>query len=304
MSGSEIKLAFSDKYIYDLPEGHRFPIEKYELVKQQLVYEGTISEDQVYDPGLATEEQILKVHTAAYWERLKTLSLDKKAVRKIGLPVNATSLKRAQNSVAGTISAARNALNVGVGINLAGGTHHAYADHGEGFCVLNDIAISALDLLSADKVSKILVVDLDVHQGNGTAKIFETDSRVFTFSMHGEHNYPLHKEKSDLDIALPLHCADQEYLDLLKQVLPDLLGNVKPDVVYFQAGVDVLAIDKLGKLSLTKAGLQQRDNLVIEACFQNQIPLVITMGGGYSQKLTDLVDAHCNTFRKAIATFH
>lgn len=176
-----IKLAFSNKYIYELPEGHRFPIEKYELVKQQLVYEGTITEDQVYDPGLATEEQILRAHTIEYWESLKSLSLDRKAVRKIGLPVTATSLKRAQNSVAGTISAAQNALKGGVGINLAGGTHHAYADHGEGFCVLNDIAISIKDLISTNQVKNILVVDLDVHQGNGTAKIFEKDERVFTF---------------------------------------------------------------------------------------------------------------------------
>ncbi|MEP2770982.1 MAG: histone deacetylase [Fulvivirga sp.] len=299
-----IKLAFSNKYIYELPEGHRFPIEKYELVKQQLVYEGTIAEEQVYDPGLAIEEQILKVHTPEYWESLKTLSLDRKAIRKIGLPVTATSLKRAQNSVAGTITAAQNALKDGVGINLAGGTHHAYADHGEGFCVLNDIAISIKDLITINEVNKVLIVDLDVHQGNGTAKIFENDTRVFTFSMHGENNYPLHKEKSDLDVALPLNCSDQIYLEKLHQVLPDLIKTVKPDIVYFQAGVDVLAFDKLGKLALSKNGLKQRDEFVINACYEKQIPLVITMGGGYSQKLTDLVDAHCNTFRAAISSYH
>jgi len=299
-----IKLAFSNKYIYELPEGHRFPIEKYELVKQQLVYEGTIAEKQVFDPGLATEEQILKVHTPEYWECLKTLSLDRKAIRKIGLPVTATSLKRAQNSVAGTITAAQNAFKDGVGINLAGGTHHAYAGHGEGFCVLNDIAISIKDLISTNKVNKVLIVDLDVHQGNGTAKIFENDTRVFTFSMHGENNYPLHKEESDMDVALPLNCSDQVYLEKLHQVLPDLLNKVKPDIVYFQAGVDVLAIDKLGKLALSKNGLKQRDEFVINACHAKQIPLVITMGGGYSQKLTDLVDAHCNTFRAAISSYH
>lgn len=298
-----IKLAFSDKYIYELPEGHRFPIEKYELVKQQLVHEGTITDEQVYNPGLASDVQILKVHTAQYWESLKTLSLDKKAIRKIGLPVTRCSLKRAQNSVAGTISAARYALKDGVGINLAGGTHHAYAGHGEGFCVLNDIAISAMGILSEDEAASILVIDLDVHQGNGTAKIFENDKRVFTFSMHGENNYPLHKEKSDLDVALPLNCDDDYYLQQLKNILPQLIASVSPDIIYFQAGVDVLATDKLGKLALTKHGVKQRDEFVIKSCHINKIPLVITMGGGYSQKLTDLVEAHCNTFRTALSIY-
>lgn len=299
-----IKLAFSEKYIYDLPEGHRFPIEKYVLVKEQLIYEGTVEERQLYDPGLASDEQILKVHTRDYWQKLSTLSLDKNELRKIGLPVTEISLMRARNSVAGTISASLNAMENGLGINLAGGTHHAYTGHGEGFCVLNDIAIASKVLLDEQQVKQILIVDLDVHQGNGTAKIFENEKRVFTFSMHGENNYPLKKEKSDLDISLPYQTDDNEYLTILKTQLPKLIDKTKPDVIFFQSGVDVLESDKLGKLSLTKAGAKARDELVIEAGYKHNIPLVITMGGGYSNRLTDLVDAHCNTIRTALSTFH
>ncbi|MTI20731.1 histone deacetylase [Fulvivirga sp. RKSG066] len=299
-----VKFAFSDKYLYKLPEGHRFPIEKYELVKEQLLHEGTIEPSQLYDPGLATDDQILKVHTKDYWQSLRTLTLDKKAVRKIGLPVTEKSLNRARNSVAGTISAAHNALKSSVGVNLAGGTHHAYADHGEGFCVLNDIAISATDLINSRLVHKVLVVDLDVHQGNGTAKIFENNPDVFTFSMHGENNYPLHKEQSDLDIPLPYQCDDDTYLRLLQSHLPDLINSVQPDIIYFQAGVDVLASDKLGKLSLTRDGIKMRDQIVISSCKEQSIPLVITMGGGYSERLPDLVEAHCTTFRIAVSTYH
>lgn len=295
-----IKLAFSSKYIYKLPEGHRFPIEKYELVKEQLVYEGTVAAQQVFDPGLATEEQILRIHTLDYWNSLKTLTLDRQAIRKIGLPVTQKSLNRALNSVAGTIAAGYQALDLGLGINLAGGTHHAYADAGEGFCVLNDIAISAQELLEYEKVKQVLIVDLDVHQGNGSAKIFQDEKRVFTFSMHGENNYPLHKENSDFDLALPYQADDEQYLSLLSEHLPKLIYKVNPDIIFFQAGVDVLAEDKLGKLGLTKQGVKARDTIVIEQCYKNGIPLVITMGGGYTEKLKDLVDAHCNTFRIAI----
>ncbi|MDX1627804.1 MAG: histone deacetylase [Fulvivirga sp.] len=298
-----IKLAYSDRFIYALPEGHRFPIEKYQLVKEQLLHEGTIEAGQLFDPGLASEEQILAVHTVDYWNKLKSLQLDQKSVRSIGLPVNETSIKRARNSVAGTIAAANHALNDGLGINLAGGTHHAYADYGEGFCVLNDIAISARELLAAHKIRKALVVDLDVHQGNGTAKIFQNDHRVFTFSMHGEHNYPLHKENSDFDIALPQGSCDDKYLQLLASNLPKLIAQVRPDIVYYQAGVDIMKEDRLGKLALTKAGVKKRDEIVLRSCFQNDIPVTITMGGGYTKELKDLIDAHCNTVRMALSIY-
>lgn len=298
-----IKLAFSEKYIYKLPDGHRFPIEKYELVKEQLVYEGTISEGQLYNPGLVHEDLVLKIHTREYWDKLRTLNLAKADIRKIGLPVTEMSFKRARNSVAGTVTAAENALRSGLGINLAGGTHHAYASYGEGFCVLNDLAIASRYLLDEFDIKRILIVDLDVHQGNGTAKIFENEPRVFTFSMHGEHNYPLRKERSDLDIHLKTQIEDNEYMDLLRVNLEKIIASHQPQFIFFQAGVDVLHSDRLGKLGLTKNGVKRRDALVIETCHTLNIPMVITMGGGYSTKLVDLIDAHCNTFRTAMASF-
>lgn len=298
-----INLAFSDKYIYDLPTGHRFPIEKYELVKDQLVYEGTIDQEQLVDPGLVDEKMILEVHTSEYWNALKTLSLSPKLIRKIGLPVTELSVKRARNSVAGTVSAAQQALRLGVGLNLSGGTHHAYAGHGEGFCLLNDLAIAARYLQHSHSVSKIAIIDLDVHQGNGTAKIFENDISVFTFSIHGEGNYPIKKERSDLDISLPVGVQDQEYLENLTTGLNHIFEEVKPQVVFYQSGVDVMKNDRLGKMALSKLGVQERDKLVIQRCKTLEIPLVVTMGGGYSAKLPDLIDAHCNTFREAIKTY-
>ncbi|MEL7002122.1 MAG: histone deacetylase [Bacteroidota bacterium] len=298
-----IKLAFSEKYIYKLPDGHRFPIEKYELVKEQLIYEGTITANQVYDPGLVEEELVLKIHTREYWDKLRNLTLNKKEIRRIGLPVTSLSFKRARNSVAGTVTAAENALKAGLGINLAGGTHHAYADYGEGFCVLNDLAIASRHLLDDFGITRILIVDLDVHQGNGTAKIFEDEPSVFTFSMHGEHNYPLKKERSDLDIHLKSDIQDDEYFESLSDNLNRIVERFEPQFIFFQAGVDVLYSDRLGKLGLTKEGIKARDRLVIDICKAHNIPLVITMGGGYSSKLPDLVDAHCNTFRIAISNF-
>lgn len=295
-----IELAFSNNYIYKLPDGHRFPIDKYQLVKEQLVHEGTATEEQFKDPGLVAEELILKVHTRDYWEKLKTLSLPAKLVRQIGLPINEISVKRARSSVAGTVMASHQALGVGVGFNLSGGTHHAYADHGEGFCVLNDLAIASINLLDNHSINKIAIIDLDVHQGNGTAKIFENNERVFTFSMHGESNYPHRKEKSDLDIALPYGAQDDLFLAQLKESLNYIFSKVKPDFVFYQSGVDVMENDRLGNMALTKGGVKERDFLVIESCYQNGIPLAITMGGGYSERLSNLIDAHCNTFRQAI----
>jgi acetoin utilization deacetylase AcuC-like enzyme len=298
-----IKFAFSSQYIYQLPKGHRFPIEKYELVKQQLVYEGTIHESQIFDPGLAEEFHILSIHTNAYWEQLKHLTLSNKEIRKIGLPVTEMSVKRSLNSVSGTIRSAENALDFGIGANLSGGTHHAYAGHGEGFCLLNDIAIAAQYLLDQKSIKKILIVDLDVHQGNGTAKIFEKEDRVFTFSIHGKDNYPLHKEKSDRDIELPNTISDEEYLDVLQTNLDQLIYSVKPEFIFYQSGVDVMKGDRLGKIGLSRDAVKRRDSIVISQCYNQKIPLVITMGGGYSNLLKDLVDAHCNTFRQAVRIY-
>lgn len=292
-----LKIAFSDKYLYKLPEGHRFPIAKYELLKDQLIYDGSIQLNQLVDPGIVDEDIIMAVHTRDYWKSLSTMSLGVKEVRKIGLPINETSVLRARNTVAGTIFASLQAMELGIGFNIGGGTHHAYAGWGEGFCILNDIAIASTHLLKKNLVQKVLVIDLDVHQGNGTAAIFSNDSRVYTFSMHGKDNYPLKKEKSDLDIHLPTNTKDEEYLKILKLYLSEIIDESLPDIIFYQAGVDVLEIDVLGKLSLSKEGCKQRDAIVLETCYLKQIPVVVTMGGGYATRVSNIVDAHGNTFR-------
>ncbi|TGE23929.1 histone deacetylase [Hymenobacter aquaticus] len=296
-------LATSERYTLDLPAGHRFPIAKYELIREQLLWQGIAPPHDFYDPGLCTEQDVLRVHTAAYWHKVRDQQLSAAEVRRLGLPQSERLVLRSLSSSAGTVQSARRALRDGVALNLAGGTHHAFADRGEGFCVLNDIAIAAAHLLHHGLVRQVLVVDLDVHQGDGTASIFREEPRVFTFSMHAGANYPLRKEQSDLDVALPLGLDDAGYLQQLKAVLPDLLDQVQPDFVFFQAGVDVLGTDKLGKLALTQAGCRARDEFVLGLCRQQGRPVAVSMGGGYSERIGDIVDAHCNTFRVAYELF-
>ncbi|WKN42554.1 histone deacetylase family protein [Tunicatimonas pelagia] len=303
MSEAEPSVFFSDQHLYSLPEQHRFPIDKYILVKEQLLYQGIIREAQLTDPGLCSEGDILRVHTPEYWQAVKTRTLPARMVRRIGLPNTKVSVNRARNSVAGTIAAAEAALQTGIGINLAGGTHHAYADRGEGFSTLNDIAIASRRLLAQQLAERILIIDLDVHQGNGNAVIFQNDPAVFTFSMHGKDNYPLKKEQSDWDIALATGTEDEEYLRLLEDALPKLIEYQQPQIVFYQSGVDVLATDKLGKLALSKAGCRRRDELVFEYCVRHNIPVVTTMGGGYSERMADIVDAHCNTIQAGLAIY-
>lgn len=301
---SRMKVAFSPIYKYDLlPPGHRFPMEKYELLPQQLLYEGVLTEQDFFHPQALSEEQILRTHTAEYWHKLKTGTLSKKEIRNTGFPFHESLVRRGRHIAHGTLECAHHAIRDGVSLNIAGGTHHSYADHGEGFCIFNDIAIAANELLYEGAVKQVLVVDLDVHQGNGTAKIFEEESRVFTFSMHCEHNYPLKKEQSDLDIGLPDKTEDEEYLGILNEHLPQLLETVKPGIVFFQSGVDVIATDKLGRLSMTKEGCKRRDEIVFELCKAHQIPVAVSMGGGYSHRLADIVAAHTNTYKAAKEIF-
>ncbi|GAB2944148.1 histone deacetylase [Hymenobacter coalescens] len=294
-------LASSDRYSIHLPAGHRFPIAKYELIREQLLWQGIATPADVYDPGFCAEEDILRVHTAEYWSKVKELRLSPAEVRRLGLPQSPELVRRSLSSSAGTVQSARHALRDGIGLNLAGGTHHAFADRGEGFCVLNDIAIGAAHLLHHGLARQVLIVDLDVHQGDGTASIFRHEPRVFTFSMHAGANYPLRKEQSDLDVALPLGLDDAAYLQLLRDTLPGLMERIQPDFIFFQAGVDVLATDKLGKLALTPAGCRQRDELVLGLCHARGLPVAVSMGGGYSERLADIVDAHCQTFAVAYA---
>ena len=298
-----LKIAWKDIYAHALPENHRFPMEKYNLLPEQLLYEGTITESNFFEPDALPESAILGTHESTYWEKLKTQNLSRKEERKTGFPLSEALVKRERVIMQGSVMAARFAVENGVAMNIAGGTHHSFTDRGEGFCLLNDIAIAANDLLDRGLAKQVLVVDLDVHQGNGTAQIFENEPRVFTFSMHGAANYPLHKEKSDLDIGLKDGTDDETYLSLLDRHLKTLIDEVAPDFICFQSGVDVLSTDKLGRLGMTIQGCKQRDRLVLETCKLNGIPVMACMGGGYSSKIAHIVEAHANTFRLAQEMF-
>ena len=294
-----LKIAFSPIYRLKLPDGHRFPMEKYELLPEQLLYEGTTTEENFFEPEPISEDLILRTHEKEYWEKLKNLTLSPKEIRAIGFPINEHFIKRTITIANGTLQAMLFAKKYGVAMNAAGGTHHSFTYKGEGFCLLNDQAIASNYLLDSNLAKKILIVDLDVHQGDGTAQIFQNENRVFTFSMHGEKNYPNRKEKSDLDIGLPDGCDDDFYLKTLKNTLPRLIDEVQPDHVFFQSGVDILATDKLGRLSVSPEGCRERDRYVLQTCKDNKLPVVCSMGGGYSERIADIVNAHANTYRVA-----
>ena len=272
---------------------------KYELIPEQLIYEGTVSEDQFFHPEPLSDEQLLLTHTAEFLDKLKNQTLSAKEIRAIGFPMTPLLIKRGRHIANGTLQCAKYAMEHGVAMNIAGGTHHSFADHGEGFCIYNDIALSAHNLLATGKIKKALVVDLDVHQGNGTAKIFEGDNRVYTWSMHGERNYPTRKENSDLDTALPDKTEDALYLKTVRDILPRLIDEVEPDIVFYLSGVDILESDKLGRLSVSIPGCKERDKIVLETCKKNNLPVAISMGGGYSPRIVDIIDAHANTYRLA-----
>lgn len=272
---------------------------KYELIPQQLLHEGTVEETNFFHPTKLEEENILLTHSAQYLNKLNELSLSRREIRDIGFPVRSDLIERGKHIAQGTIDCAIYAMSHGIAMNVAGGTHHAFTDHGEGFCIFNDFAIASNYLLHHQIVSKILIVDLDVHQGNGTAKIFESDPRVYTWSVHGDRNYPLRKMVSDLDSPLPDGTADDLYLSLIREKLPELIDTVQPDLVLYLAGVDVLESDKLGRLSLSREGCKMRDEIVFRECIKNNVPVAVSMGGGYSHRIADIVEAHANTFRLA-----
>jgi acetoin utilization deacetylase AcuC-like enzyme len=294
-----LKIAFDPIYIHPLPEGHRFPMLKYELIPEQLLHEGLIGKNNLFVPSLPSEEVICWTHERSYWEQLRDLTLPLKEQRRTGFTLSSQLVERELRIAGGTIEGCHYAFQYGVAFNVAGGTHHAGTNWGEGFCLLNDQAIGANYLLNNRLAASILIIDLDVHQGNGTAQIFEQEQRVFTFSMHGANNFPFRKEKSDLDIALPDGTGDAEYLQLLQQTLPGLIEQQEPDFVFYLSGVDVLATDKLGKMALSQSVCKARDQFVFEQCIKNHIPVQVSMGGGYSPNIRDIVDAHCNTYRVA-----
>ncbi len=294
-----LKVAWCDIYSHPLPDNHRFPMSKYELLPQQLLYEGTIQPENIFAPNPIEALRILAIHDKEYWRRLNSLELDKQEIRRTGFPLSRRLIDREITIMNGTLLCADFALKYGVAMNIAGGTHHAFTNKGEGFCLLNDIAIASRYLLDEGFAKKILIVDLDVHQGNGTAQIFQKESRVFTFSMHGGKNYPIHKEKGDLDVELEDGIQDREYLIFLERHLNQIMERFNPDFIFFQSGVDILKSDKLGRLGISAIGCKQRDKIVLEIAHKADIPIVASMGGGYSEDINIIVEAHANTYRLA-----
>ncbi len=299
MSQASLYLSYDAIYAHPLPEGHRFPMIKYELIPGQLLYEGLIGPANLHAPAPCPDEIILLTHTPEYLDKLHHQWLTPREQRHIGFPQSPELTLRELRITQGTIDCCRAAMEHGVALNVAGGTHHAFADRGEGFCLLNDFAVAANFLLHQKLAERIVIIDLDVHQGNGTAHIFREDPRVFTFSMHGRHNYPFHKEHSDLDIALEDGTGDQQYLQLLEKHLPGVLREQQPDFAFYLSGVDILSTDRFGKLNVSMEGCRERDRIVFTQLAELGIPCTVAMGGGYSPHIRHIVEAHCNTFREA-----
>lgn len=297
-----MRVSYTPRYYADIGEGHVFPIRKFELVRDRLLAEGTLAPAQLIEPQPAPVADVLLVHTEDYVTRLRNGTLTPREIRRLGLPWSKALVRRSFLATGGTINAARFALAEGVGSNLAGGTHHAFADHGEGFCVLNDVAITIRVLQRDRAIRRAAVVDCDVHQGNGTAAIFMDDRDVFTFSMHGAKNYPLFKVRSTLDVELPDATADAAYLQILREHLPRILAHA-PDIIFYLGGADPYVHDKLGRLALTVEGLRARDELVLHACRDARIPVVTVMSGGYAKDINDTVEIHTNTIRAVRAVF-
>lgn len=294
---------FCDTYEMPLPAGHRFPMPKYRMVRARLLEEGVLAADELEESGVIDRPSLLLAHTPEYLDAVFSGTLPEADQRRLGFAWSDALVARSRASVFGTVAAARAALRDGVAGNLAGGTHHAHAGHGAGFCVFNDIAVAARALQREGAIDRALVVDLDVHQGDGTAAIFEGDDSVFTFSMHGAKNFPFHKRRSSLDLELRDGCGDAEYLSALEEHLPFAIERARPDVLFFQAGVDPLEHDTLGRLKISLAGLRMRDRIVALAARDRGIPLVLTLGGGYAKPIALSVEAHVGTWRETRVVF-
>lgn len=292
-------LSHHPDYFLPLPEHHPFPMAKYTLVHQLLVERGIVRPDNTAQPGEATLDDLARVHTRAYLDALEHGRLSAVEQRRIGVPWSPRLWRRSRLAVQGTLDAARAALRTGIAGNLAGGTHHAFADHGEGFCVLNDVAVAIRALQAERCVRRGLVVDLDVHQGNGTAAIFAGDDSVLTFSMHGERNYPAQKMRSSVDVALPDGTDDARYLAALDQHLPAVIAAADADIVFYLAGVDVVAGDRYGRFALTEAGLLEREQRVLGATRAAGLPTVITLAGGYAATPARTAELHLRVFEVA-----
>jgi acetoin utilization deacetylase AcuC-like enzyme len=300
---SMLKIAYNQNYIYPLEENHRFPMIKYELIPEQLIRENTCTEKNFFNPEKVDDFTVLLTHQKEYFERFKSLGLSKKEIREIGFPLSKNLVSRELQIADGTIKGVHYSIEHGISMNIAGGTHHAFYDRGEAFCMLNDQAIAANYLINKGLSKRILIIDLDVHQGNGTASLFRSNNNVFTLSFHGKKNYPFRKEKSDLDIEFDDKTNDEKYLKILKETIPKVMDEFNPDFIFYLSGVDVLENDKLGRLSLTINGCKERDRYILDMCKKNSIPVQISMGGGYSVVLKNIIEAHSNTFRLAQEIF-
>ena len=298
-----LKIAFNNNYIYPLEENHRFPMIKYELIPEQLIRENTCVDENFFSPGKIDSKIVLKTHQKEYFNRFTSLKLSKKEIREIGFPLSQELVDRELQIAQGTVSGVNYSLKNGISMNIAGGTHHAFYDRGEAFCMLNDQAIAANYIIQEGLFKKILIIDLDVHQGNGTASLFNSNPNVYTLSFHGKKNYPFRKEKSDLDIEFDDNTNDNEYLKVLKETIPKVIDQFEPEFIFYLSGVDVLQNDKLGRLSLTLNGCKERDKFILQTCKDNSIPLQVSMGGGYSIVLKNIIEAHSNTFRLAQEIF-
>ena len=294
-----VKVFYSDHFVLPLPEGHRFPMKKYSMLRERVERSGICKNGELRAPHAVTDEEILRAHNPGYLEKVVAGTLTDKEMRRIGFPWSQRMVERSRRASGGTLDAARIALSEGIATNLAGGTHHAFADRGEGFCVLNDSAIAARALLAEGFVEKVVVLDTDVHQGNGTAAIVRGDARVFTLSIHGAKNYPFHKEESDLDAPLPDGASDDAFLLALGERLERVLDLEDWSLAIFLAGADPFEGDKLGRLRVTKSGLAERDRMVLEGCRERDIPVAVTMAGGYAREVEDTVDIHFQTVKRA-----
>jgi acetoin utilization deacetylase AcuC-like enzyme len=295
---SSVKAFYCDHFVLPLPPGHRFPMRKYQLLRERLLDAGILRAGDLHEPDAASWEALYLAHDRPYVSAVARGALPQELQRRIGFPWSPEMVERARRSVGGTIAAARAAQDDSIGVNLAGGTHHAFADRGEGFCVFNDVAV-AVRVLQQEAAVRPAVVDCDVHQGNGTAAIFRDDPTVFTFSIHGGRNFPFRKETSDLDVTLPDGTGDEEYLEQLERALECILERHQPDCVFYIAGADPYEHDRLGRLALTIDGLMARDELVLGRCRRAGLPVAVSMGGGYAREVADVVRIHANTVEVA-----
>ncbi len=295
----DLKVFYSDHFVLPLPEGHRFPMAKYSMLRERVAASGICGPDDLREPRAVSNGKILRAHERGYLRQVVAGTLTAKEMRRIGFPWSERMVERSRRASGGTLGACLAALEDGFAANLAGGTHHAFADRGEGYCVFNDSAIAARALRTEGLVERILIVDTDVHQGNGTAGILREESSIFTFSIHGAGNFPFHKEESDLDVALPDAADDGEFLEALEDGLERALDSSSADLAIYLAGADPYEDDRLGRLSVSKQGLAERDRLVLESCRERGIPVAVTMAGGYARSVEDTVDIHFQSIETA-----